>query len=96
MGKSSTKRVIEYARLAMGFANVRAGTRVLMLVLVLVLVQALGAGPRLHPVLRLHPDHERGVRRRRQRRILHGSGYRDGLPDHGSAGAQELAFRARV
>ena len=31
MGKRSTKRVLEYARLAMGFANVRAGTRVLKL-----------------------------------------------------------------
>ena len=31
---TSTKRVLEYARLAMGFADVRAGTRVLMLVLV--------------------------------------------------------------
>ena len=31
MGKRGTKRVLEYARLAMGFANVRAGTRVLML-----------------------------------------------------------------
>ena len=29
MGERGTKRVLEYARLAMGFANVRAGTRVL-------------------------------------------------------------------
>ena len=29
-----TQRVLEYARLAMGFANIRAGTRVLTLVLV--------------------------------------------------------------
>ena len=36
MGERGTKRVLEYARLAMGFANVRAGTRVLTLVLVLV------------------------------------------------------------
>ena len=36
MAKRGTKRVLEYARLAMGFANVRAGTQVLMLVLVLV------------------------------------------------------------
>ena len=34
MAKRGTKWVLEYARLAMGFANVRAGTRVLMLVLV--------------------------------------------------------------
>ena len=34
MGRRSTKRVLEYSRLAMGFANVRAGTRVLMLALV--------------------------------------------------------------
>ena len=32
--KRGTKRELEYARLAMGFANVHAGTRVLMLVLV--------------------------------------------------------------
>ena len=31
MGKRGTKRVLEYSRLAMGFAHVRAGTRVLML-----------------------------------------------------------------
>ena len=34
MAKMGTTRVLEYARLAMGFANGRAGTRVLMLVLV--------------------------------------------------------------
>ena len=34
MGSKGTTRVLEYARLAMGFANVRARTRVLMLVLV--------------------------------------------------------------
>ena len=34
MGKRGTERVLEDARLAMGFANARAGTRVLMLVLV--------------------------------------------------------------
>ena len=39
MGKRGTKRVLEYARLAMGFANVRAGTRVLMLVLVQAVLQ---------------------------------------------------------
>ena len=34
MAKRGTKRVLEYARLAMGFASVQAGTRVRMLVLV--------------------------------------------------------------
>ena len=46
MAKRGTKRVLEYARLAMGFANARAGTRVLMLVLVLVQVDVEGQATR--------------------------------------------------
>ena len=37
MGTGATERVLEYGRLAMGFANVRAGTRVL--------IAGAGAGP---------------------------------------------------
>ena len=41
MAKRGTRRVLEYARLAMGLANVRAGTRVLMLVLVQALISSI-------------------------------------------------------
>ena len=50
-GEKGTKRVLEYARLAMGFANVRAGTRVLMLVLVLVQATLAPRGLRTLPGL---------------------------------------------
>ena len=63
MAKRGTKRVLEYAHLAMGFADVWAGTRVLMLVLV--------AGPAAAGRLRarhggaVHATHGAPVRRRR-------------------------------
>ena len=55
-GERGTKRVLQYARLAMGFANVRAGTRVLMLVLVLVLV-LVQAARLLRPLLHHSAHH---------------------------------------
>ena len=50
MAKRGTKWVLEYARLAMGFANVWAGTRVLMLVLVQAVTRAVTSGTKARPL----------------------------------------------